>query len=100
MRAGVFNNDSNFTSTEYFSARRASNEFNSALFDKNLYWKSFHAQLGLEQPKIRLDTNPVIANPLILMPTADTLGNLNPKTINSIAYLRLQHESLTFSEKM
>jgi hypothetical protein len=71
-------------------------EFTGALFDKNLYWNSFNAQSGFEQPKIRLDANPIVADPLILMPTFDVLENLNPITINAIAYFRLKFESPAF----
>ena len=68
-------------------------EFTGALFNRNLYWNSLHAQAGLKQPKIRLDANPTIADPLIFLPTSDQLLNLNPKTINSIAYFKLKPES-------
>lgn len=68
-------------------------EFTGALFDQNLYWNSFHAQSDLEQPKIRLDANPALADPLILMPSSDALEKLNPKTINTIAYFKLKPES-------
>lgn len=68
-------------------------EFTGALFDRNLYWNSYHAQLGLEQPKIRLDANPVLVDPLLLMPTADSLENQNTKTINLISFFRLKTKS-------
>jgi len=68
-------------------------EFTGALFDRNLYWNSFHAQSGWEQPKIRLDVNPIMADPLILMPTSDALENLNPKAINLILFFRLKTKS-------
>jgi len=71
-------------------------EFTGALFDKNLYWNSFHSESGFGQPKIRLDTNPIVADPLIQMPTFDVLENLNPITINAIAYFRLKFESPAF----
>ncbi len=76
-------------STDEFTA----GEFTGALFDRNLYWNSFHAQSGLKQPKVRLDANPIIADPLILVPSSDSLENLNSKKINSIAYFKLKPES-------
>ncbi|MEI7828979.1 MAG: right-handed parallel beta-helix repeat-containing protein [Prolixibacteraceae bacterium] len=68
-------------------------EFTGASFDKNLYWNSFNSHAGLKQPKIRLDANPVVSDPMILMRNSDALENLNSKTINSIAYFNLKHVS-------
>jgi len=67
--------------------------FTGAIFDKNLYWNSFHAQSGLKQPKIRLDANPINADPLIQLPLNDSIGNLNPATINSISFFKIGSES-------
>lgn len=68
-------------------------KFTGAIFDRNLYWNSFHAQSGLEQPKIRLDANPLIADPLMQLPPLESLGNLNPQTINSVPFFKINSES-------
>jgi hypothetical protein len=68
-------------------------EFTGAVFDRNLYWNTYHAKAGMMQPKVRLENDPVVADPLILMPSSDQPGNLNPKTINSIPFFRLKAKS-------
>jgi|GEM_PF-4822182 len=52
-----------------------------------------HAMKSLKQPIVRLESNPLVANPLIALPTSDALLNQNIKTINSISFFKLKSTS-------
>ncbi len=68
-------------------------EFSGAVFKRNLYWSSFNASNSLEQPNVRLELNPIVADPLVVLPTSDSLLNLNPKTINTISFFKVKSKS-------
>lgn len=68
-------------------------EFTGAVFDRNLYWNTWHAQNGIKQPEVRIEADPLVADPLLRMPSSDQLVNLGPKTISSIPFFRLLAKS-------
>jgi hypothetical protein len=68
-------------------------EFSGAVFKQNLYWNSFNASNSLMQPNVRNEINPFIADPLIVLPTSDSLINLNAKSINTILFFKLKTKS-------
>ncbi len=67
--------------------------YTGATFNQNLYWSSFHANAKLPQPKISLDNNALVINPMLVLPESDLLGKLNPGIINSTPYFKLKADS-------
>jgi len=63
--------------------------FTGASFDRNLYWNTYHDQNGIAQPTVRLDANAIVANPLLSIPEDDSFESLNPQTINTISFFKL-----------
>jgi len=68
-------------------------KFTGASFLRNLYWNTYHDQKGIPQPKVRLDSTAILANPLLSIPDDNSLGSLKPDTINTISFFILNAES-------
>lgn len=64
-------------------------KFTGASFLRNLYWNTYHDQKGIPQPKVRLDSTAILANPLLSIPDDNSLGSLKPETINTISFFKL-----------
>ncbi len=75
-------------------------EFTGASFSNNLYWNTYHAQNGMSQPKVRLDSTALIVDPVLVFPGPDTWEKLKPETINAISSFRLSDSHLKVKGKI
>jgi hypothetical protein len=64
-------------------------DFTGASFDRNNYHNTWHAGAGLTQPAVRLDVNPVLSDPQLLIPPDEAFREYNAATINSIPFFIL-----------
>ena len=76
-------------STEEFTGGK----FTGASFDRNLYWNTYHDQNGIPQPKVRLDSTAIVANPLLSIPANDSLGSIKPEKINAMLFFKILNNS-------
>lgn len=67
--------------------------FTGASFDRNVFYNTYHSREGLPQPALRLDENPLVSDPLLLIPPDGAFSEYNATNINSFPFFKLQSGS-------
>ena len=60
-----------------------------AVFHHNLYWSVYHAELHKPQPLLKTDTEPVCADPGMILPEGDQLASIKPESFKLIPWFYL-----------
>jgi hypothetical protein len=68
-------------------------KYSGAEFNQNLYWNSFHYDVNLPQPKTIPDVKPLQADPLLVLPTAESVFSIQTEELRRLPYFILKHNS-------